>query len=565
MTSEGPIDVITDNMTSRADGAMTLPALPEITAAKVVLALFLGLGIICVILGNLLVVLSVALFRGMRTLKYALITSLAVADILVAVLVLPISMYVELCDGRWLLGPLLCDFWVTCDVMCCTASILNIASIALDRYWLIAKHVYYTHNDHFPRKNVCVLMMCVAWVASGLIAAAPLLGWRTGSERDKPEQCVISQDYGYTVFSTFGAFWIPLCLIIVTYFHIFRIAKKRVKKLAESKTVLTALGTGNHQLTQNAGASSQSPHRATCRIEEHKNCHGSLKTNGAAAVGVKLPRTHSLCSDCTGSAENASYEKSCCKSHENSSAGGDCVERDCDVTTHAASSRVCVQVEQSAGKTSHTYLSVPNTAVGRAVGAQRRIQSHVNVCNGEHKRACSLEPDSSKHRVSTSNLNTEACAALHDSTDTHSLEHSPSQHKFKVVRRDVTHYLLCTCICQSCCTRRPRSDVRQSSAAPVTSLARSRSLRKNYRTRLRNSARTLGIIIGGFVVCWLPFFVLATVLPFCGETCIDAVPRQVYSVCLWLGYSNSFINPAIYAIWDEKFRSAFKKLLTCGA
>ena len=35
--------------------------------------------------------------------------------------------------GEWGLGDALCDAWVACDVMCCTASILNLAAISVDR------------------------------------------------------------------------------------------------------------------------------------------------------------------------------------------------------------------------------------------------------------------------------------------------------------------------------------------------------------------------------------------------------------------------------------------------
>lgn len=35
---------------------------------------------------------------------------------------------------EWALGPELCDMWTSSDVLCCTASILHLVAIALDRY-----------------------------------------------------------------------------------------------------------------------------------------------------------------------------------------------------------------------------------------------------------------------------------------------------------------------------------------------------------------------------------------------------------------------------------------------
>ena len=87
------------------------------------------------------------------------------------------------------------------------------------------------------------------------------------------------------------------------------------------------------------------------------------------------------------------------------------------------------------------------------------------------------------------------------------------------------------------------------------------SYRKCQYRRMRNSARMLGLIIGAFVLCWLPFFLLATAVPFCADAC--SVPGVVASVCNWLGYSNSLLNPVIYAIWDRNFRCCFRRLATC--
>lgn len=78
--------------------------------------------------------------------------------------------------------------------------------------------------------------------------------------------------------------------------------------------------------------------------------------------------------------------------------------------------------------------------------------------------------------------------------------------------------------------------------------------------RERKAAKTLAIITGAFVMCWLPFFILAILLPLC-KTC-DFNPYMI-SFFLWLGYFNSTLNPIIYTIFSPEFRHAFKRLL-CG-
>lgn len=77
--------------------------------------------------------------------------------------------------------------------------------------------------------------------------------------------------------------------------------------------------------------------------------------------------------------------------------------------------------------------------------------------------------------------------------------------------------------------------------------------------RERKAAKTLAIITGAFVACWLPFFVLAILVP----TCDCEVSPLLTSFSLWLGYFNSTLNPVIYTVFSPEFRHAFQRLL-CG-
>ena len=76
----------------------------------------------------------------------------------------------------------------------------------------------------------------------------------------------------------------------------------------------------------------------------------------------------------------------------------------------------------------------------------------------------------------------------------------------------------------------------------------------------RKATKTLGVIMGAFTACWLPFFLLALVKPWCEnpQTCI---PHWLNSFMLWLGYANSFLNPIIYARFNRDFRTPFKEIL----
>lgn len=79
-----------------------------------------------------------------------------------------------------------------------------------------------------------------------------------------------------------------------------------------------------------------------------------------------------------------------------------------------------------------------------------------------------------------------------------------------------------------------------------------------YHVSDHKAAITVGIIMGTFLLCWVPFFCVNIITAFC-KTC---VPDSAFKVLTWLGYSNSAFNPIIYSIFNTEFRDAFRRILT---
>ncbi|KAK2712593.1 octopamine receptor beta-2R-like isoform X2 [Artemia franciscana] len=79
--------------------------------------------------------------------------------------------------------------------------------------------------------------------------------------------------------------------------------------------------------------------------------------------------------------------------------------------------------------------------------------------------------------------------------------------------------------------------------------------------REHKAAKTLGIIMGAFILCWLPFFTWYLTLSLCGSKCRS--PDILTDVLFWIGYFNSTLNPIIYAYFHRDFCEAFKKIILC--
>ncbi|UJR23509.1 hypothetical protein I4U23_026507 [Adineta vaga] len=178
-------------------------------------------------LGNLLVICAFFRTRRLQTVTNYFIASLAFADALVAIFVLPLSIYCYQRNRSWKLGLILCDLWVSSDVLLCTSSILNLTCISVDRYMAITKPLTYTA---YRSKFLARIMILLVWIVSAVITCPPIFGWRDKNRRQMVEenyQCDLNTARGYVIYSALGSFYIPGVVMIFVYIRIFMVVYDR--------------------------------------------------------------------------------------------------------------------------------------------------------------------------------------------------------------------------------------------------------------------------------------------------------------------------------------------------
>ncbi|XP_063826503.1 tyramine/octopamine receptor-like [Ostrinia nubilalis] len=322
--------------------------------------------------------------------------------------------------------------WLTCDIMSCTSSILNLCAIALDRYWAITDPINYASKRTLAR---VLYQIAGVWLLSLIISSPPLLGWNDWPDEftsDTP--CQLTSEQGYVVYSSLGSFFIPLIIMAIVYIKIYTAAKARLRK----------------------------------------------RNNWAARI-QKRPVIDNQDESLDNKEES-----------ENDSDSGESIKRH---------KKAFLDMK----KNFFVPLLLLNDPLSRQrIESDMALQPGVTPSNYTTKVVGSIKKLSQKRKKQGKGL----LASVNNSGD---VVHQFVEQKQKI------------------------------------------SLSKE-----RRAARTLGIIMGVFVVCWLPFFLMYLMLPFCPVCCPS---NRLVNFITWLGYLNSTVNPLIYTIFNIEFRKAFKKLL----
>lgn len=109
---------------------------------RILVAIMCTVVVILAVLGNSLVVSVIIRYKQLQNATNYILLSLAIADITVTFLVM-IPASIQDVTGQWIFPWLFCKFYQAFDITCCTASILHLLLVAIDRYIAIFKPLKY--------------------------------------------------------------------------------------------------------------------------------------------------------------------------------------------------------------------------------------------------------------------------------------------------------------------------------------------------------------------------------------------------------------------------------------
>jgi len=193
---------------------------------QVVVSMAVVLMSVTTIVGNLLVIMSVTIFRKLHTIPNMFVVSLATADLIMGSVVIPMGA-TKFLSSSWQLGHGACTLWLCIDVLSVTASIGTLCVIALDRYFAITAPFTYSGRVTRTRARITI---GVIWLTSVVISLMPFFKdlWTTGLEEDRkcwddPECCEFRPNLTYTIVSSIVSFYVPCFVMIFSYSIVFKI------------------------------------------------------------------------------------------------------------------------------------------------------------------------------------------------------------------------------------------------------------------------------------------------------------------------------------------------------
>lgn len=204
---------------------------------NIVAALFVALQIVVALGGNFIVIASFYTFRDLRTKCNFFIISLAISDILVALIAMPFWLTLQLTQNKWIYDKRLKQFWDCMDILCGTASIMNLTAVSFDRQLAITSPFAYV-KILTTRRAICII--CFVWCYAAAISSSVLI---QSSKNHWPYP-------NYLWFVSIASFFLPLVIMLVMYARIYLVARYQARRIGRNyatdikaaKTIAVVIG-----------------------------------------------------------------------------------------------------------------------------------------------------------------------------------------------------------------------------------------------------------------------------------------------------------------------------------
>ena len=138
------------------------------------------------IIGNMMVLTIVIRHRGMRTRTNFFLVNMSIADLLVAILVMPVSI-ATLIKGKWMFGPIqgtFCSINAWCNCFCLVASLHTLMYISIHKHSSITKPL----SSHFSLSQI-LGMIGAAWTWAAVSSTLTVTGLSSASYKKGTTQC----------------------------------------------------------------------------------------------------------------------------------------------------------------------------------------------------------------------------------------------------------------------------------------------------------------------------------------------------------------------------------------
>ncbi|XP_076010516.1 trace amine-associated receptor 13c-like [Genypterus blacodes] len=181
---------------------------------------------------NLLVIISISHFRQLHTPTNVLLLSLAVSDLLVGLLVMPLS--IASVHSCLFLAKMICIFMDLLSFILTSASVGSMVLISIDRYVAICFPLRYSYTITTSRAKMCV---CLCWSCSVVYNTVLLKDHLAKANMYNYDECVVVISYiaGSDLILTFIG---PVTVMIVLYMRVFVVAVAQARIMRSQITAV---------------------------------------------------------------------------------------------------------------------------------------------------------------------------------------------------------------------------------------------------------------------------------------------------------------------------------------